>query len=181
MNNMPDVATCKYDENYLVYSSGHVYNSRNEEIKPYHNNGSGSPYLFYTFKTKEEGKRQKKHYIHRLVAQHFLENPDNLSDVHHIDNNPHNNDVSNLQWLSHADNCAMKPPPNPKEVIKKNPNAYIRYDKTAERWVFRIDKPRHTKEEDWIFSRNSFSRRFLTKDEAINCRNFYLSSPVITT
>lgn len=172
---MPDVASCMYDENYLVYSSGHVYSSKNEEIKPYHNNGSGNPYLFYTFKSKEEGKKQKKVYIHRLVAQHFLENPDNLSDVHHIDNNPHNNDVSNLEWLSHADNCAKKPPPIPKEVIKQRPDAYITFDKKSNRWLFRIDKPKHTDINDWMFPKPYFSRRYLTKEQAINARNYYLA------
>lgn len=176
-NNMPDVATCMYDENYLVYSTGHVYSSKNEEIKPYHNNGSGNPYLFYVFKGERINNKykQKKVYIHRLVAQHFLENPDNLSDVHHIDNNPHNNDVSNLQWLSHADNCAKKPPPIPKEVIKQRPDAYIIFDKKADRWLFRIDKPKHTDIKDWILPKPYFSRRYLTKEQAINARNFYLA------
>jgi len=178
MNNMPDVATCKYDDNYLVYSTGHVYNSKNEQIKPYHTNGSRSPYLFYTFKREKisTGKyKQKKVYIHRLVAEHFLENPNNLSDVHHIDNNPHNNDVSNLEWLSHADNCAKKPPPIPSEVIKQRPDAYVRFEKKSNRWLFRIDKPKHMKDEDWILPKPYFSRRYLTKEQAINARNYYLA------
>jgi len=176
-NSMPEVATCMYDENYLVYSTGDVYSSRNEKLKPHHTNGSGNPYLFYVFKGERINNkyRQKKVYIHRLVAQHFLENPDNLSDVHHIDNNPHNNDLSNLQWLSHADNCAKRPVPIPSEVIKQRPDAYIRYDKTSDRWCFRIDKPKHMNDKDWILPKKSFSRSYLTKEEAITCRNFYLA------
>lgn len=46
----------------------------------------------------------EQHYVHRLVAVKFIPNPNGLRDVDHIDNNPLNNDVSNLRWLSHSDN-----------------------------------------------------------------------------
>jgi len=42
--------------------------------------------------------------VHRLVAKAFIPNPDNLSDVNHIDEDKSNNHVSNLEWLSHKDN-----------------------------------------------------------------------------
>lgn len=42
--------------------------------------------------------------IHRLVAEHFIPNPNNLSDVNHKDENKLNNRVDNLEWLSHKDN-----------------------------------------------------------------------------
>ena len=42
--------------------------------------------------------------VHRIVAMLFLPNPDNLAQVDHKDGNKENNDVSNLQWLSKADN-----------------------------------------------------------------------------
>ena len=41
---------------------------------------------------------------HRFIAECFIENPDNLSDVNHIDEDKQNNKVSNLEWLSHKDN-----------------------------------------------------------------------------
>lgn len=34
----------------------------------------------------------------------FIPNPMNLSDVNHKDSNPTNNNVENLEWLSHEDN-----------------------------------------------------------------------------
>lgn len=42
--------------------------------------------------------------VHRLVAQSFIPNPDNLATVNHIDGNKLNNAVSNLQWMSQSDN-----------------------------------------------------------------------------
>ena len=50
-------------------------------------------------------KRGKTYWVHRLVAQAFLSNPKNLTDVNHIDEDPSNNRVDNLEWISHKDNC----------------------------------------------------------------------------
>lgn len=41
---------------------------------------------------------------HRLVAQAFIPNPDNLATVNHKDENQENNHVDNLEWMSQGDN-----------------------------------------------------------------------------
>lgn len=45
-----------------------------------------------------------KKYIHRLVAETYIPNPENLDTVDHIDENKLNNNVSNLRWLSRGEN-----------------------------------------------------------------------------
>lgn len=43
--------------------------------------------------------------LHRLVACTWIDNPHNLRDVDHIDGNKLNNNIDNLEWVTHAENC----------------------------------------------------------------------------
>jgi hypothetical protein len=46
-----------------------------------------------------------RHFIvHRLVGIHFIDNPNNLREINHIDGNKLNNHISNLEWISSSDN-----------------------------------------------------------------------------
>jgi hypothetical protein len=48
---------------------------------------------------------QKIHLVHRLVANHFIPNPENKSDVNHKDFNRKNNHVDNLEWTTKSENA----------------------------------------------------------------------------
>lgn len=52
--------------------------------------------------TKNNKKKSVK--IHRLVALHFILNPDNKSQVNHKDGNKQNNHISNLEWVTASEN-----------------------------------------------------------------------------
>lgn len=52
---------------------------------------------------KANNKKQK-FFVHRLVAEHFLDKPKGCNIVNHLDCNPHNNNVENLEWTTFKGN-----------------------------------------------------------------------------
>ncbi|MFW5411600.1 HNH endonuclease [Aerococcus urinaeequi] len=43
-------------------------------------------------------------YAHRLIAKHFIPNPDNKPFINHIDGNRANNSIKNLEWVTNEEN-----------------------------------------------------------------------------
>ena len=67
-----------------------------------HLNCNTSGYLEVNLCKQSKGKMIG---VHRLVAQSFIDNVDNLPEVDHIDGDKTNNNVTNLRWVTHLDNC----------------------------------------------------------------------------
>jgi len=89
---------------YQVSNLGRVkslvrYKVKKERILSYRPNNKGYNRIGLT-----KNNKSKDFLIHRLVAQAFISNPDNLDTVDHRDNNKDNNFVKNLRWLSNLAN-----------------------------------------------------------------------------
>lgn len=84
---------------YLVSEEGKVFSVRNNRVLKNQRLSTG----YWRIELNINGKYQRR-FIHRLVAEAFLPNPDNLPCVNHKDENPSNNHVSNLEWCTHKYN-----------------------------------------------------------------------------
>jgi len=73
------------------------------KILKQHCNENGYLYVSFRVNGKSISKR-----VHRLVAEAFLPNSDNLPEINHKDNSPLNNDVSNLEWCTHKYNMQYR-------------------------------------------------------------------------
>ena len=88
-----------FEEYYLVSDSGQVWSiRRHRALKP-----KIDRYGYEVVALSIKGVLHHRT-IHRLVAQSFMPNPQNLPTVNHINEIKTDNRVSNLEWTSVADN-----------------------------------------------------------------------------
>ena len=141
--------------NYLIYDDGRIY-SKDREIFlkcSANNNGYKICSLHYNGKVYRDS-------VHKLVAKVYLDNPNNLPQVHHKDYNRQNNHISNLEWISNIANQNDKqdiPYKHKKHNLPKN----ISFRKNK----YRVNK---------MINHTKYEKVFNTLDEAIKYKESLL-------
>lgn len=131
-------------------------------LKPF-DNGHG-----YKVISLNKGGKRKNYYVHRLVGEHFLENPNGLEEINHKDYNKANNRVDNLEWCDRSYNAYYSI-----EQYRKPKNSQIGV--TGEKFIIkRITKTGLVRYR--VAMKGTSEKRFETLEEAISFRNKVLEN-----
>lgn len=82
-----------YEGLYAITTDGYVWSYRSKKFLKPQNNGHG-----YLYITLCNNKGKKHFYIHRLVGEAYIPNPNDLPQINHKDLDTSNNAFSNLEW-----------------------------------------------------------------------------------
>lgn len=91
-----------FDRQYFVDENGNVFN---QEMRKLTQHIDKYGYKYIVFRRRRNGKvERKKFLLHRLVAKLFIDNPNNLPQINHLDGNKQNNCIQNLEWTDSSGN-----------------------------------------------------------------------------
>lgn len=96
----------------------------------------------------------------RLVALHFVPNPNNYPLVDHINGNILDNTVENLRWVDYTQNCLNT------KIRTDNSSGFkgVFYNTLTKRWVAQC-----------VINGKKTSKTFIDKNEAIDCRKAWVT------
>ena len=112
------------DTEYFITEDGKVFRN-GKQMK--------TSFLKYEYKTAKLNGKRTSLYIHRMVAECYIENPENKREVNHIDGNRFNNTISNLEWVTHQENM-LHARRILKSLVKENHNMVI-LDSEKVSWI----------------------------------------------
>lgn len=86
---------------YKINSEGKILRiSKNYYLKPCLDKSIG----YFVVNLYDTKGRPRRKFLHRLIAEAFIPNPENKRTVNHIDGNKSNNELSNLEWATDSEN-----------------------------------------------------------------------------
>ena len=88
---------------YQISNMGRVWSKyRNRYMNPVANNKG-----YLQIKLIAVNGKRKNELVHRLVALHFIDNPENKPEVNHINHIRDDNRVENLEWVTKSENNTL--------------------------------------------------------------------------
>lgn len=110
-------------EDYTIDINGNVYSKKTKRyLKPQIDKNG------YFRLGLSKNNKQKFFFLHRLVAQTFISNPNNYPIVNHMDGNKKNNNINNLEWctyqqnINHAYRIGLSKGKSAIHIGERNPN-----------------------------------------------------------
>ena len=128
---MSNLRKIKLFPNYLISKNGDVFainyhrENRTNKMKP-----SIDKDGYLCVGLRKNGKQYRRH-IHRLVAETYIQNPDNLPVVNHKNGVKDDNRVCNLRWTDRKGNC-NNPNTIKKHINGKNSKQILQYTISGE-------------------------------------------------
>jgi hypothetical protein len=164
-----------YEELYQVSNLGNVRSKDRRVVN--HKSGStricagmlmtawdnGNGYLVVSLNKQ---RKRKNHYVHRLVATAFVENPDSKKYINHIDFDTRNNRALNLEW------CTQKENVNHSAIHMKHPKAKCKSSSTGEKYIHKILSHGKNIRYRVVFRNYGIDKTFKTLEEAVEFRNW---------
>jgi hypothetical protein len=120
--------------NYLIYSDGRVWSKKSNKFIKHRLNGTGY------HRVGLYNPKRKNLSVHKLVAEHYIPNPDNKPEADHIDRDIDNNDVSNLRWVTHRENCENRGE-HKKSSRNTSGHKNIFFRQQRQTWIYQQEEP----------------------------------------
>jgi hypothetical protein len=143
------------DTEYYVTEDGKVYSNKFNKWREMRPAFDKYGYLHVSLSIN---KKRKNYFVHRLVGEVYLSNPNNLPIVEHKDDIKTNNHVSNLMWSSHTNNTKHAYENGLIKIPKgeERPNSKVTNEQV--KWI----------RENYIFRHPEFGGRALSKKFGIS-------------
>jgi hypothetical protein len=140
-------------DNYLIYPDGKVFNKNNNKFRKLNFATNGYQYVALY----KDGK-QKNILVHRLIAIHYIPNPENKPEVDHINRDKTDNRLENLRWATRIENAQN----TGKQKNNKSGYKNISFHKYSGKWEFKRRS-----------QAQNFSKYFDTLEEAVDFKNSF--------
>ncbi len=124
MANIERIPIDGYNGKYTITRNGEIVNHKLNRVLNHNDNGRGYKIVCLN---------RKNCYVHRLMAQTFLPNPQNKTEVNHINGNRSDNRLENLEWATPSENIthATVTGNNKKRKLDTEAVTYIRANASA--------------------------------------------------
>lgn len=128
-------------DHLIIHEDGKVFSQKTNKFLKFQINKKG----YATLCTRLNGRNSKAILLrhHRLVAETYIENPDNKPFINHIDGNKLNNTVSNLEWVSSKENMIHAAENNLLNPQKGVDNTNSKLTEKDVLYIRKHYKPRH--------------------------------------